>query len=134
MWIAAPQRRTIGPLDLSALADLDYCYLTTTGRKTGEPREIEIWFAVAPSVTGRLYLMAGGRERAHWVRNIVANPVVSVRIGDAVVSARGRVLVPDTEEDALARRLLFEKYEPRSGRLASWRDSSLPVALDIQQA
>ena len=121
-------------MDLSKLADLDYCYLTTTGRKTAEPREIEICFAAAPAAPDRLYLMAGGRERAHWVRNILANPGVSVRIGDVTVAARGRVLTPNTEEDGLARRLLFEKYEPRSGRLAAWRDASLPVALDITQA
>ena len=29
-----------------ANADDDFCYLTTTGRVTGEPHEIEIWFAV----------------------------------------------------------------------------------------
>ena len=28
-------------------ADQDYCYLTTTGRVSGEPREIEIWFGLA---------------------------------------------------------------------------------------
>ena len=26
--------------------DEDFCYLTTTGRVTGLPREIEIWFAL----------------------------------------------------------------------------------------
>jgi deazaflavin-dependent oxidoreductase (nitroreductase family) len=114
--------------DLAPLAGLDYCYLTTTGRVSGEPREIEIWFALAGET---LYLMAGGRERAHWVRNIRNRPEVTVRIGDETVSARGRVIRPGTPDDALARRLLFEKYEPRSGNLASWRDSALPVALDL---
>ena len=28
------------------LGDADVCYLTTTGRITGRPHEIEIWFAV----------------------------------------------------------------------------------------
>jgi hypothetical protein len=28
------------------LADEDYCYLTTIGRVSGEPREIEIWFGL----------------------------------------------------------------------------------------
>jgi hypothetical protein len=29
-----------------SLADEDYCYLTTAGRVSGEPREIEIWFGL----------------------------------------------------------------------------------------
>jgi len=42
-----------------------YVYLTTTGRRTGRPHTIEIWYAVQD---GRIYLMAGGRDRADWVR------------------------------------------------------------------
>jgi deazaflavin-dependent oxidoreductase (nitroreductase family) len=115
-------------MDLSGLADLDYCYLTTIGRVSGEKREIEIWFALHGET---LYLMAGGRDRANWVRNIRKTPRVSVRIGDETVAADGRIIAPGTGEDALARRLLFAKYEPRSGNLASWRDAALPVALDV---
>ena len=35
---------------------LDYCYLTTTGRHSGEPHRIEIWFALADGVA---YLLSG---------------------------------------------------------------------------
>jgi hypothetical protein len=36
------------------------------------------------------------------------------------------------DEDARARRLVFDKYRPRyAGSLDSWRESSLPVALDL---
>ena len=30
-----------------------YCYLTTTGRVSGRPHEIEIWFAVGPDAASR---------------------------------------------------------------------------------
>ena len=33
------------------LAALDFCYLTTTGRTTGETHRIEIWFAAHPRET-----------------------------------------------------------------------------------
>jgi hypothetical protein len=33
-------------MDLDALGDEPFCYLTTTGRRTGRRRPIEIWFAV----------------------------------------------------------------------------------------
>jgi len=35
------------------IADAQVLYLTTIGRKTGLPREIEIWFV---TFTGRFYL------------------------------------------------------------------------------
>ena len=40
-------------------ADLDYCYVTTTGRRSGNPHTIEIWFALHE---GRVYLLSGGAE------------------------------------------------------------------------
>lgn len=114
--------------DLAAAAALPYCYLTTTGRTSGQPREIEIWFALSG---GTLYLMAGGREKAHWVRNLQKTPAVSVRLGDVTYAAAARVVAPGTDEDQLARRLLFEKYVPGYSRdLGKWRDSALPVAIE----
>jgi deazaflavin-dependent oxidoreductase (nitroreductase family) len=109
---------------------LDYCYLTTTGRHSGEPREIEIWYAIEGTT---LYLLAGGRERAHWVRNIAADPSVTVRVDGVTYRGTARALAPDTSEDALARRLLVEKYTPRySGSLDDWGRTALPVAVELQ--
>src|SRR5690606_16681 len=85
------------PMQLpSGLAGLDYCYLTTTGRKSGQPREIEIWFGADG---GTLYLLSGGGDRSHWVRNILADPRVRVRVGEQTFAARARVVEPGTEED-----------------------------------
>ena len=55
-----------------------YLYLTTTGRRTRRPREIEIWFTQRG---GRYYLVAEHRERAQWVKNLRAEPRVAVRVG-----------------------------------------------------
>ncbi|MEX0784054.1 MAG: nitroreductase family deazaflavin-dependent oxidoreductase [Dehalococcoidia bacterium] len=112
------------------VAALDYCYLTTTGRKSGLPREIEIWFGVDG---GTVYLLAGGGEKAHWVQNIGANPGATLRLGDRVREALGRVVAASSEEDARARRLLLEKYQPRyAGDLTEWGRTALPVALDLE--
>ena len=70
-----------------------YLYLTTTGRITGQPREIEIWFT---EHGGRLYLVAE-RESANWVRNIQSRPQVKVRIDDAEFNAIARVVHNDRE-------------------------------------
>jgi deazaflavin-dependent oxidoreductase (nitroreductase family) len=76
-----------------------YLYLTTTGRRTGRPREIEIWFT---RLDGRHYVIAEHGRRAHWVRNLLADPSVSVRVGRRRSSARAR-LVDARREPELAR-------------------------------
>ncbi|TML38034.1 MAG: nitroreductase family deazaflavin-dependent oxidoreductase [Actinobacteria bacterium] len=112
------------------LGDEDYCYLTTTGRISGEPRQIEIWFAVEGDT---LYMLSGGGDRSNWVRNLMREPAVTVRIRDRTLHGRARPAEPRTEEDALARRLLPEKYAPRySGDLEDWRRRALPIAVDLQ--
>ena len=106
----------------------DYCYLTTTGRVSGEPREIEIWFALEGD---SLYMLSGGRDRSDWVRNLMKDEQVTVRIAGEQLPGRARV-VSDAVEEELARRLLFEKYSSRySGDLGSWRQTALPVAVDF---
>lgn len=109
------------------LTDEEYCYLTTTGRVTGAAHTIEIWFA---AVGDTAYMLAGGGHDADWVRNLRANPLVSLRIADASYAGKARI-VTDPDEAATARRLLYDKYSPGSnGDLATWRDTALPVAID----
>ena len=109
------------------LADLDYCYLTTTGRRTGRPHRIEIWFALHGDVA---YLLSGGGDRSDWVRNLTATPTVELEIGGERRTTTAR-LVTDPQEDALARRLLVEKYTPRDDDdLTGWGRRSLPIAID----
>ena len=73
-----------------------FLYLTTTGRRTGLPREIEIWFTERDS---RFYIIAEHRDRANWVRNIGANPHVQVKVGDQRFDAVARVVDDDQEPD-----------------------------------
>ncbi len=116
------------PLLDPALADEDYCYLTTTGRTTGRPHEIEIWFA---SEGATLYLLSGGRDRSDWVKNLRRAPDVTVRLGAITFAGRARI-VEQGDEDALARRLLVDKYATRySGDLTNWGRTALPVAIDL---
>ena len=69
---------------------------------------------------------------ADWVRNVLADPNVTVRIGDDEGPATGRVVEAGTDEDALARRLLLAKYQqPGSEDLEGWSRSALPVAFDL---
>jgi deazaflavin-dependent oxidoreductase (nitroreductase family) len=113
--------------DDPSLAALDHCYLTTTGRHTGQPHRIEIWFALAD---GMVYLLSGGGDRSDWVRNLMISPEVGVEIGDEHRTRRARI-VTDPDEDASARHLVVEKYVPRyRGDLGDWGRTSLPIAID----
>jgi deazaflavin-dependent oxidoreductase (nitroreductase family) len=109
-------------------ADLDYCYVTTTGRRTGSPHTIEIWFALHADT---VYLLSGGGEASDWVKNVRVDPAVGVRLGDRDMICRARI-VEDETEDSLARRLLVEKYAPRyADDLEEWGRTALPVAIEL---
>lgn len=112
---------------LAAHADDAVCMLQTVGRSSGRPRTIEIWFATDGE---RIYLLAGGRERAHWVRNLAVEPRVRVRIGGRTIGGRARVIEGEANE-ATARRLVATKYQGWSeGRpMSSWAAGSLPVEI-----
>ena len=108
--------------------DDDFCYLTTRGRVTGQPHEIEIWFAVDGDT---VYLLSGGGDRSDWVRNLRAEPAVTVRVSDTTYRATARV-IEGSDEERRARTLVFDKYQPRNrGELVTWRGRALPVALDV---
>ena len=113
--------------DLHKLAEEDFCYLTTTGRISGRPHTIEIWFALHEQT---LYLLSGGRDKSDWVKNALQTPAVQMKINNTILSGTAR-LITSTEEDTLARKIVFEKYEPRtSDDLVDWSLTSLPIAID----
>lgn len=116
---------------LPAATDDDFCYLTTRGRASGRPHEIEIWFALEGHT---LYLLSGSGERSDWVRNLRAEPAVRVRLRDTTYDAMARVVDAGAESER-GRELVFDKYQPRySGSLERWRRESLLVAIDVRRA
>ena len=52
--------------------------LTTVGRKSGEPRRIEIWWF---HVDGR-FIISGTPGRRHWLANILVNPDVVIHVDE----------------------------------------------------
>jgi deazaflavin-dependent oxidoreductase (nitroreductase family) len=110
------------------LAAEDYCYLTTTGRVTGNPHTIEIWFALHDST---IYILSGGRDRSDWVRNARKQPRVTVRIAERSFDGVARIVEPSEPEDALARRMLLEKYAPTNSDLDEWGRTALPVVVAL---
>ncbi|MEX2144160.1 MAG: nitroreductase family deazaflavin-dependent oxidoreductase [Anaerolineales bacterium] len=117
------------PLDSKKLAREEYWYLVTTGRVSGEPHEIEIWFGMEGQT---IYLLSGGKHRSDWVRNLKADRRVRVRIGKHTFAGLAR-FVNSQPEGASARRLLATKYYRwREGQpLNSWARTALPVAIEL---
>ena len=114
---------------LSTLKEEEYCYLTTTGRVTGKLHEIEIWFGMDGS---RLYLLSGGRDKSDWVKNLLKNPSVTIRIAKQTFTGTARI-VTEEQEDTKARTVVAEKYQEwEEGRtLSQWARTALPVAIDL---
>ena len=112
---------------LSRWANEQYAYLTTTGRRTGKPHRIEIWFAAAD---GRLFFLSGGRDRSDWVRNLLANPQVTVELGDETYRGLARVVDEGSAEDPRARELLVAKYR-EGDSLESWGRTALPIVVEL---
>lgn len=89
----------LDPTRLSAMATRDepqYLYLTTTGRRTRLPREIEIWYTQR---SGRYYVISEQHDRAQWIRNLLADPRVRWRVGNVTFSGRARVVEPAAEPE-----------------------------------
>ena len=108
---------------LDSLQHEQVLYLTTVGRKSGQPRTVEIWFVVSQH---RVYSLAEHGLKTHWVRNIQINPIVSIRLMEHCFKARGRVLdaARDHTEWQAITHLSHQKY--------GW-GNGLPVAFEALQ-
>ena len=111
------------------LKNKDYCYLTTKGRVTGKPHQIEIWFGLNDNT---LYLLSGGMDRSDWVKNLLKTPSVTVRIAKKTFHATARI-VKDEKEEMMARNMLADKYNERTvnGSLSKWARTALVVGIDL---
>jgi len=116
-------------VDAAALDVETYCYLTTTGRHSGRPHEIEIWFA---ALGDSLYLISGDSDRSDWAKNLQAEPAATVRVGEEVFPVTGRVPVHPGEERTVAVDHLHAKYGGLvTGTREEWHRDAFIVALDV---
>ena len=91
---------------LARSAEVECCDLLTTGRRTGQPHRIEIWFGV---VDDTMYLISGNAEGADWFRNLQAEPRVTVELDGATHAGVARV-VTDRAERAQVGDVMGAKY------------------------
>ncbi len=85
-------------------------HLTTTGRTSGLPRRVELWFAYSD---GCICLLAGSTEDGrpnNWYRNLQSNPSASVEIGDLTLSVAMEPVEDSEFERAAIRELFLAKF------------------------
>lgn len=93
-------------MDRGGIADI-----TTIGRKTGQPRRIEIYFH---HFDGKYYLTGRPGRKRDWAANIVANPDFTLHLKRGIAADVPVVgePEPDPEERArVLRRALIESWD-----------------------
>lgn len=107
------------------------CVLEAVGRRSGQPRRLEIWFAADGDT---IFMLAGGRDDAHWVRNLRADPRVRIRIRGRWYEGTARE-VGGTPDEPRARETVAAKYQGwEPGRtFSAWARTALPVAIDLSE-
>jgi deazaflavin-dependent oxidoreductase (nitroreductase family) len=90
----------------AALAQDRIIDITTIGRKTGEPRRIEIWFH---RVDGRYYITGTPGRPRDWYANLVANPGFTFHLKESATAdlpATARPITDPAEREKVLAALL----------------------------
>ena len=100
--------------------------ITTIGRKSGEPRRIEIWYYY---LDGEVYIsgLPGVRD---WYANMVANPDFTFHLKESVQADLPAKAVPITDERE--RREIMAKMVRSSTDLERWVADSPLVRVDFK--
>lgn len=87
--------------------------ITTTGRKSGQPRRLEIWFH---NLEGRFFI-TGLPGRRGWYANLLANPEFTFHLKESVRADLAGTARPVT--DPIERRSVFEALLARLERTSA---------------
>ncbi|WP_067499560.1 nitroreductase family deazaflavin-dependent oxidoreductase [Actinoplanes sp. TFC3] len=79
----------------TALAQDRVIDITTTGRRTGEPRRIEIWFH---RLDGRYYITGSPGRPRDWYANLVAHPGFTFHLKESATADLAATARPVTEQ------------------------------------
>jgi deazaflavin-dependent oxidoreductase (nitroreductase family) len=106
--------------------------ITTTGRRTGEPRRIEI---ALPSVDGRLYLTGTpGRPRS-WYANLRDHPDFTLHVKESAsadLAARATPVLDRAERRRVIAGIL-QHWRRDPGELDAWVAQSPLVSVELEE-
>ena len=89
--------------DLTRHAKQSTLRLTTTGRKSGEPRAVKVWFVLMDAQRIAVQHVRG--SDANWYRNLAKNPNVEVDLGGGLLRARAIVVHDRAEINRILKRI-----------------------------
>jgi deazaflavin-dependent oxidoreductase (nitroreductase family) len=89
---------------------LELLLLTTTGRKSGEPRTTPVGYRMDGDSMYIHTVNAGRPQIPQWYFNLLANPEATLEVGKATYRARAVALSDEESERVLAQ---YAKREPR---------------------
>lgn len=112
--LLAPAMIVLAAGSLPAVESASTLELLTTGRKSGEPRKVTIWFVRDGD---RLAVQSGKDGKTDWYRNLKAKPEGTVRVGDLRLPVMARFVEDPAEIERLLG-LFRSKY--LLARLAGW--------------
>lgn len=104
--------------------------ITTTGRTSGQPRRIEIWFH---NLDGAIYI-TGLPGRRDWYANLLANPAFLFHLKGDIVADLPAWATPVLETES--RRAIFSRILATLGRaeeLSKWLEESPLVAVTFEE-
>jgi deazaflavin-dependent oxidoreductase (nitroreductase family) len=118
---------------LNILSDLEkvkgekFIYLTTTGRKTGKPHTVELWFAISDN---RIFLSHEG-AMTDWMKNIQKKGDVNVKIGNIKLAGRASFTPDKGASREMGKKALYEKYYGPASRevLDDWFELSKVIEI-----
>ena len=114
--------------EFAKVSSVKFIQLTTTGRRTGKPHLVELWFAFK---YGKVYLSHEGME-TDWMKNIKKHHEVSFEIGGIRLTGKGRSLTDGTSETWIGKVALYEKYYGKAAKavIADWFSLSKLIVIE----
>jgi deazaflavin-dependent oxidoreductase (nitroreductase family) len=106
------------------------CRLTTTGRKSGLPRRVTLWFVP----DGKRVYLAGGATKPQWCRNLRAHPAVEVEIAGHRRRGRARLVDDPVEASAVRDRFAARYVLARLSRAFGGYTRSIAVVVELEPA
>ena len=101
--------------------------LTTTGRKSGEPRALPLIYGTAGESYVVIASKGGGPAHPLWFRNLEAKPECELQVGAKRVMARARVAEGDERERLWQQ--MAELYPPYLAYEQQATDRTIPVVV-----
>ena len=109
--------------DLDKLAAHQTIHITTTGRRSGLPRRVEIWWF---RVDGR-FIITGTPGRRDWVANLRADPRLTLHVAGRDLEATATFV-----EDPEFRRIVFTRPQTSWYSSQAELDNLVATALMVE--